>query len=136
MAALGITRGRLDEVVRESRKQRFAVVDGRIRAQQGHSVPVDLELGTATPPDVLWHGTVERTLTAILAEGLTKQGRHAVHLSPDAETARQVGSRRGRPVVLHVDAAWMVRDGHVFAVSGNGVWLVDAVPPGYLSVER
>lgn len=134
LAALGIAQDELDAVVRDSAKQRFAVVDGRIRAQQGHSVAVDLGHPPSTPPDVLWHGTTRRALPAVLREGLRRQQRHAVHLSADEATARAVGARRGPAVVLHVDAAAMVAAGHRFSVSGNGVWLVDAVPPECLSV--
>jgi putative RNA 2'-phosphotransferase len=134
LTALGWTRPELDEVVARNDKRRFAL-DGtgtRIRASQGHSVAVDLGYAPETPPDVLFHGTVERFLPAILEQGLRPGNRHAVHLSPDVETARRVGGRRGRPVVLRVDAAAMARDGAVFTRSANGVWLVDAVPPRHL----
>ncbi|MFI7014301.1 RNA 2'-phosphotransferase [Streptomyces sp. NPDC050164] len=126
------TRDELDHVVATNDKRRFAVEDTRIRASQGHSVQVDLGLPTATPPAYLYHGTVARTLDAIRAQGLKPMNRHAVHLSPDRETATRVGARRGRPIVLTVDAAAMHRDGHVFHVSANGVWLTQAVPPRYL----
>ncbi|MEU0728408.1 RNA 2'-phosphotransferase [Streptomyces sp. NPDC006140] len=126
------TRDELDHVVAANDKRRFAVEGTRIRASQGHSVEVDLGLPPATPPADLYHGTVARALDAIRAEGLRPMNRHAVHLSPDRETATRVGARRGRPVVLEVDAAAMHRDGHVFHVSANGVWLTQAVPPGYL----
>ncbi|MGB8944941.1 MAG: RNA 2'-phosphotransferase [Streptomyces sp.] len=126
------TRAELEHVVAVNDKQRFAVEDGRIRASQGHSVDVDLDLPPATPPAYLFHGTVARNLPAIRAEGLRPMNRHAVHLSPDRETATRVGARRGRPVVLSVDAGAMHRDGHVFQVSANGVWLTAAVPPGFL----
>ncbi|MET9547466.1 RNA 2'-phosphotransferase [Streptomyces sp. NPDC006627] len=126
------TRAELDHVVAVNDKQRFAVDGGRIRAQQGHSVGVDLGLPPATPPAYLYHGTVAAHLAAIRAEGLRPMNRHAVHLSADRETATRVGARRGRPVVLSVDAGAMHRDGHVFQVSGNGVWLTAAVPPGRL----
>ena len=135
LAALRLTRAELDEVVARNDKQRFAL-DGtgtRIRASQGHSVPVDLLLVPSVPPDVLFHGTVERFLTSILTEGLRPGNRHAVHLGADRETAERVGARRGRPVVLRVDAAAMARDGVAFTRSDNGVWLVDAVPPRYLT---
>ncbi|MFE0175102.1 RNA 2'-phosphotransferase [Streptomyces sp. NPDC059002] len=127
-----ITRAELDHVVTVNDKQRFAVDGGRIRASQGHSVDIDLALPTATPPAYLFHGTVARHLAAIRAEGLRPMNRHAVHLSPDRETATRVGARRGRPVVLSVDSGAMHRDGHAFQVSANGVWLTAAVPPGYL----
>ncbi|MGW3985732.1 RNA 2'-phosphotransferase [Streptomyces sp. NPDC004830] len=126
------SRDELDQVVATNDKRRFAVQGSRIRASQGHSVEVDLGLSPATPPAHLYHGTVARHLEAIRAEGLRPMNRHAVHLSPDRETATRVGARRGRPVVLGVDAAAMHRDGHVFQVSENGVWLTEAVPPGYL----
>ena len=84
---------------------------------------------------MLYHGTVERFLPSILAEGLNKGRRHHVHLSKDVETARKVGARRGQPVILKVDAGRMHRDGHRFFISANGVWLTDAVPPSYLSPE-
>ncbi|MFI6290522.1 RNA 2'-phosphotransferase [Nonomuraea sp. NPDC050790] len=128
-----ITRQELDEAVAKNDKRRFTVEDGRIRANQGHSVPVDLDLPVATPPDVLFHGTVSRVLPAIRAEGLRPMNRHHVHLSPDRETARRVGARRGRPVILVVDAATMHAGGHAFHLTANGVWLATAVPPAYIS---
>ncbi|WP_091661343.1 RNA 2'-phosphotransferase [Micromonospora auratinigra] len=138
LAALRITRADLDAVVAGNDKQRFAVSAGadgadRIRASQGHSVPVDLGLAPADPPELLFHGTSDSVLAAIRAEGLRRGRRHHVHLSPDVATARRVGSRRGGTVVvLTVAAAAMAADGFVFHRSDNGVWLTDAVPPGYL----
>jgi putative RNA 2'-phosphotransferase len=134
LAALHLTRAELEHVVATNDKQRFAFDDTgtRIRASQGHSRPVELGYRPEQPPDVLFHGTVERFLPAILAEGLVPGRRHAVHLSPDAVTARSVGGRRGRPVVLRVDAAGMAAAGHTFTRSANGVWLTDTVPPAYL----
>jgi putative RNA 2'-phosphotransferase len=126
------TREELDHEVAANDKKRFAIDGTRIRASQGHSVEVDLGLPPATPPPYLYHGTVDRFLDAIRAEGLRPMNRHAVHLSPDRETATRVGARRGRPVVLSVDAAAMHRDGHLFHVSANGVWLTETVPPRYL----
>ncbi|CAA22225.1 MULTISPECIES: RNA 2'-phosphotransferase [Streptomyces] len=126
------TRQELDHVVATNDKRRFAVEGTRIRASQGHSIAVDLRLPVATPPPYLYHGTVARHLEAIRAEGLRPMNRHDVHLSPDRETATRVGARRGRPVVLPVDAATMHRDGHVFHVSANGVWLTQHVPSRYL----
>lgn len=141
LAALGrsglrLTRTELDAVVAGNDKRRFAFDDSgtRIRASQGHSVPVALDYRTAAPPDVLFHGTVQRFLPAILADGLRPMNRHAVHLSPDVGTARAVGARRGRPVVLRVAAAGMAADGFLFTLSANGVWLTDAVPARYLQV--
>ena len=127
----------LERVVAGSDKRRFALsLDGaRIRANQGHSVPVDLELAPRTPPGVLYHGTVERYMDAISREGLKPMGRHHVHLSPDRETARRVGGRRGQPVILQVDAAALHAAGQPFFVSENGVWLTNHVPPDYLHAE-
>lgn len=129
-----LSRADLAALVETDAKGRYALsADGqRIRAQQGHSVPVDLGLQTATPPPRLYHGTVRSVLDAILADGLRKMQRHHVHLSPDVETATAVGARRGKPVVLEVDASAMAADGYVFLRSANGVWLTDAVPPRYL----
>jgi putative RNA 2'-phosphotransferase len=134
-SGLELTRAELEHVVATNDKRRFAFDGGgtRIRASQGHSVAVSLGYEPAAPPAVLFHGTVERNLAAIRAEGLRPGNRHAVHLSPDPETARAVGARRGRPTVLRVDAARMSADGWSFTRSANGVWLVDAVPPSYLS---
>ncbi|MGW2617926.1 RNA 2'-phosphotransferase [Streptomyces sp. NPDC001500] len=126
------TRAELDHVVAANDKKRFAIEGTRIRASQGHSVDVDLGLPPATPPPYLYHGTVGRWLDAIRAEGLRPMNRHDVHLSADRETATRVGARRGRPVVLSVDAGAMHRDGHVFHVSANGVWLTKSVPSRYL----
>ncbi|WP_406270512.1 RNA 2'-phosphotransferase [Streptomyces sp. NBC_00191] len=126
------TRAELDHVVAVNDKKRFTIDGTRIRANQGHTVEVDLDLPTAEPPAYLYHGTVARSLDAIRAEGLRPMKRHHVHLSRDRETATRVGARRGRPVVLSVDAGAMHRAGHLFRVSANGVWLADAVPPEFL----
>ncbi|MFD0316067.1 RNA 2'-phosphotransferase [Streptomyces flavalbus] len=127
-----VTREELDHVVAHNDKRRFAIDGTRIRASQGHSIEVDLGLPAVTPPPYLYHGTVARHLDAIRAEGLRPMNRHDVHLSADRETATRVGARRGRPVVLSVDAAAMHRDGYEFRVSANGVWLTQAVPARYL----
>jgi putative RNA 2'-phosphotransferase len=134
-AGLRLSRADLEHVVAADDKRRFAFdrTGRRIRASQGHSVPVALGYAPAVPPAELFHGTVERFLLPILAEGLRPGRRHAVHLSPDAGTAREVGARRGRPVVLRVDAGAMAADGFAFSRSANGVWLVDAVPPRFLT---
>ena len=136
LAASGrpMTRAQLERIVATSDKQRFALENGRIRANQGHSVAVDLGLEPVDPPPVLFHGTPERNVEAILREGLRRGSRHHVHLSPDVATATRVGARRGRPRVLEVDAAAMARDGFVFLRSANGVWLVDEVPSAYLTL--
>jgi len=133
---LHLSRAELDAVVAGNDQQRFAYDDTgtRIRASQGHSVAVDLGYEAAAAPAELFHGTVDRFLPAILVEGLRPGRRHAVHLSPDVATARSVGRRRGRPVVLRVDAAGLAAEGARFTRSANGVWLVDAVPPRRLTV--
>jgi len=130
------TRRDIEDVVRSSDKQRFTIdaSTDRIRANQGHSIPVELELPTAVPPVVLYHGTPVRNLDSIQRQGLVKGSRHAVHLSGDIDTAYAVGSRRAPSVVLAIDSAAMHEAGHRFLVSANGVWLVDKVPPKYLSV--
>jgi putative RNA 2'-phosphotransferase len=129
-----ISRAELDEVVARSDKQRFAIDETgtRIRANQGHSVEVDLELQPVPPPAVLYHGTGRGSVPAILQSGLKKMARHHVHLSADTATATRVGARHGQPVVFAVDAAAMQRDGFTFFCSANGVWLVDHVPALYL----
>ncbi|MCE9562186.1 MAG: RNA 2'-phosphotransferase [Planctomycetes bacterium] len=131
-----LTRAELDEVVRSSDKQRFAFDDTgtKIRANQGHSTEVDLQLEPVEPLPELFHGTTTANLEAILHDGLLKMARHHVHLSADTPTALKVGGRHGKPVLLHVDAARMRADGHIFFLSANGVWLVDHVPPQYLRV--
>ncbi|MEV7380191.1 RNA 2'-phosphotransferase [Streptomyces lydicus] len=126
------SRAELEAVVLGNDKRRYTIEGDRIRANQGHSVPVDLDLPPAVPPAHLFHGTVARSLAAIREEGLRPMSRHAVHLSPDRETATRVGARRGRPVVLTVDAGAMHRAGHVFQVSANGVWLTGTVPAAFL----
>lgn len=125
----------LVEVVETNDKARFGfdATGDRIRANQGHSVAVDLQLDESEPPPLLYHGTVERSLAAIRLEGLSRMARHHVHLSADVATARRVGARRGRPIILTVQAGQMHRDGHRFYQSTNGVWLTAAVPPAYLT---
>ena len=120
---ISITRDELEEVVKSNEKQRFSFdhTGTKIRCNQGHSVPVDLELTPATPPDFLFHGTPAANLDAIREGGLRRMQRHAVHLSPDAETATIVGRRRGKPVALKIEAGRMHREGHTFYRSTNGV---------------
>lgn len=130
-----ITRDELDEVVDTNDKQRFAFDETgtRIRASQGHSVEVDLQLEPTSPPPVLYHGTTDAVLTLIIRDGLLKMRRQHVHLSLDVATALKVGTRHGQPMILVVDAGKMAADGFVFFVSANGVWLTDHVPPHYLT---
>ncbi|MFJ2645987.1 RNA 2'-phosphotransferase [Streptomyces sp. NPDC087420] len=127
-----MSRADLNHAVAVNDKRRFTVDGDRIRANQGHTVAVDLELPPAEPPAYLYHGTAPHSLEAIRAEGLRRMRRHHVHLSADRETATRVGARRGRPVVLAVDAGAMHRAGLIFHVSANGVWLTDSVPPRFL----
>jgi putative RNA 2'-phosphotransferase len=126
-----ISTQQLGEIVATSTKKRFAVSDDgkRIRANQGHSVEVDLGYKPSVPPEILFHGTVKKFLPAIRKEGLRKMSRHHVHLSADEATARTVGSRRGLPVLLRIAAGAMHRDGLPFYRSENGVWLTEHVPP-------
>lgn len=131
-----ITLELLHDVVAKNDKKRFALSeDGlRIRASQGHSVSgVELNLEQKPPPEILFHGTVAAFLDSIRATGLQKRSRHHVHLSPDEETATKVGSRRGKPIILRIAAETMHRDGYQFHLSANGGWLVDTVPPTYLT---
>ena len=127
----------LDEVVAQNDKKRFSYSDdgNRIRANQGHSVNVDLGLPSKTPPDVLYHGTASRFLQSIFKQGLTRRNRHHVHLSAELETAKRVGRRHGKLVVLRLDTRAMVEAGHSFYLSENGVWLTDHVPPEFFTVD-
>ena len=132
---MAMSRSDLQRVVQGNDRQRFdwdADTD-RIRARQGHSVPVDLGLPSREPPALLYHGTPLGSLASILRTGLDRRGRHHVHLSSDVDTAHRVGARRGRHVVLVVDAAAMVGQGHCFWMTDNGVWLADHVPPEFLA---
>jgi putative RNA 2'-phosphotransferase len=126
----------LEAVVAQNDKSRFAFsADGSlIRANQGHSIDVNLGYTPLEPPDYLFHGTAERFLAAIQAQGLVKGQRHHVHLSTNEATARQVGQRHGRPVILKVHSRAMHRDGYLFYLAENGVWLTEAAPPEYLAV--
>jgi putative RNA 2'-phosphotransferase len=127
------SRATLDRIVAGTDKQRLEVDGERIRAAQGHTVPVDLGLAPVVPPPLLYHGTVEPFLAPIRIEGLTPQGRSHVHLSADRHTATAVGARRGRPVILTVDAAGMHGAGHDFYRAANGVWLTAVVPPQWIA---
>ena len=124
----------LERIVRENNKQRYAFNEDhtRIRANQGHSIPVDVELKEETPPQYLYHGTATRFLPSIHREGIRKMGRQYVHLSGDFETAMAVGKRHGIPVVITIDAEAMAREGVAFYRSENGVWLCEHVEPKYL----
>jgi putative RNA 2'-phosphotransferase len=131
-----ITREDLEYVVEHNDKRRFVLEGDRIRANQGHSVEVDLGLDPVTPPDRLFHGTARHNLDSIFLDGLVRGNRHHVHLSADEQTAIKVGARHGSPIVLSVDAAAMVAEGLLFYRSDNGVWLTDHVPARHLTVVR
>lgn len=131
---VSLTLEQLQHIVATSDKKRFAFSeDGqRIRANQGHSVEIDLQYPPQTPPEVLYHGTAMRFLDAIRQSGLQKMDRHDVHLSTETRTTVQVGGRHGKPVMLTIRAGDMHRAGFVFRCSANGVWLVNEVPPQYI----
>src|SRR5579859_6387230 len=139
LARVGLDGGweKLIQVVAQNDKQRFELSAdaARIRARQGHSVGVEGDWQQASPPDLLYHGTVERFLKAILAEGLKPMRRHHVHLSADRRTAERVGLRRGAPVVLTIEAARLAATGQVFFLTGNGVWLTSHVPTDWILEE-
>ena len=133
---LPLSLAELQAVVASNNKARFSFSsDGTlIRANQGHSIAVNLGYEPVEPPEYLFHGSATRFLPAIQEKGLIKGKRHHVHLSPDVTTARQVGQRHGRPVILRVHSGAMHGDGYAFYLSSNGVWLVEAVPSQYLEV--
>lgn len=129
-----INREELDLVVELNDKQRFSFdsTGTLIRANQGHTVEVDLQLKPVVPPHILYHGTGHKAVDSILQTGLCKISRHHVHLSADIPTATTVGARHGKPVIFAIDAVAMHSSGYEFYCSDNGVWLVDNVPPEYL----
>jgi putative RNA 2'-phosphotransferase len=131
-----MTLAELEHIVATNSKKRFAFDDShtKIRASQGHSLGVDLQLKEAVPPEYLYHGTGEKSVDAILAQGLEKRTRQHVHLSTDIPTAIAVGSRNGRPRVFRVAASQMHADGMLFYLSENKVWLADHVPVRYLQL--
>lgn len=128
----------LKGIVESSDKKRFKFNDDftKIRANQGHSIDIDLNLEAKTPPEILYHGTAARNLDSIKQHGLLKQNRHHVHLSGDTETARTVGMRYGKPVVLTIEARMMHKEGISFYQSDNGVWLTEFVDPKYIKFEE
>jgi len=131
---VALDRALLETIVAQNDKQRFAFSDDglRIRANQGHSFPVDLGLAPLTPPEFLYHGTATRFLPSIREQGLRPGSRQQVHLSSDEVTAVKVGQRHGKPVVLTILAGRMALDGFLLYRSANGVWLTDVVPAVYL----
>ncbi len=129
-----IDRSTLDFVVANNNKRRFVIdtKQNRIRANQGHSIEIELGYPAKEPPTLLYHGTARKKVDFIFKTGLEKRSRHHVHLSPDVDTAIKVGQRHGKPVVLEVKAKEMHLDGYTFFISENGVWLTDSVPVKYL----
>ncbi len=133
-AGVDLDRELLELIVATNDKQRFSFsLDGtRIRANQGHSIPVDLGLSPVQPPKELYHGTVERFLKGIKSGGLLPQDRNYVNLSIDRETAEKVGQRRGKAAILVVQAGKMHSAGYKFYLSENGIWLTTNVPVNYI----
>ena len=131
----GYTMDELKEIVATNNKQRYEFSEDmtRIRARQGHSIHVDVELEATLPPDILYHGTGERFLASIMDQGINKGNRLYVHLSATGETAVNVGRRHGKPIVLIIDTKRMAEDGHKFYLSRNGVWLTDFVEVKYIN---
>ncbi|MCC8059998.1 MAG: RNA 2'-phosphotransferase [Clostridiales bacterium] len=128
-----LTMETLEQIVREDEKQRYSFNEDKtlIRANQGHSIPVDVELEQVTPPEILYHGTGEKSVALIDVQGLFPMSRLYVHLSGDSDTARKVGQRHGRPVIYRVFSGKMSEDGISFYRSVNGVWLTKVVPVKY-----
>ena len=129
-----ITRKELETLVETNDKKRFTIDSDRIRANQGHSIEIELGLIPVAPPDWLYHGTATRYVDTILEQGLRRMNRRHVHLSSDIDTANRVGQRHGKPVILRIDARKMAEHGILFYRSENGVWLVDRVQKKYLEV--
>lgn len=130
----GFTMEELREIVANNNKQRYEFSEDmtRIRARQGQSIQVDVELAETTPPDILYHGTAKSFVESIMSQGIQKGKRLYVHLSTTIEAATKVGARHGEPVVLCIDAKWMHEDGIKFFFSRNGVWLTDFVEAQYI----
>lgn len=128
----------LENIVRNDEKQRysFSTDKKKIRANQGHSVKVDVELKKCTPPEYLWHGTAEKYVESINKNGLKPKSRLYVHLSADVATAEKVGSRHGKPVVYRILSGEMHRQGYDFYISENGVWLADFIPVNFMEIHN
>lgn len=124
----------LEKIVNTDDKQRYSFNDDKtlIRANQGHSIPVDVELEEKIPPEILYHGTGEKYVDSIDKIGLIHKSRLYVHLSKDRDTAITVGTRHGKPILYEVDTIQMIKDGYKFYISKNGVWLTKEVPTEYL----
>lgn len=133
-----LTREEIEEVIETNDKKRFSFNPNRtrIRANQGHSIEIEIEFEKRTPPEILYHGTAEKNVKSILERGLQKMRRHHVHLSIDKETARKVGMRYGKPVIFEIETRAMLENNFEFLVSANGVWLVENVPPQFLRLTQ
>lgn len=127
----------LDEIVETNDKKRFIFNEDKtkIRANQGHSIVVDLALKLQQPPEFLYHGTAENNVNSILEKGIEKRNRQHVHLSSDKDTASKVGMRHGKPILLTIMTGKMHQDGIVFYLSENNVWLTDFVDPEYILIQ-
>jgi putative RNA 2'-phosphotransferase len=132
-----LTTDLIKTVVETNNKQRFKISDDgkKIRANQGHSIAVELELEAKTPPDVLYHGTARQFIGSIMENGLKPMTRQYVHLSLTEEVALTVGKRHGKPIILHIDAKNMYEEGYKFYLSENKVWLVETVPVKYIKLD-
>lgn len=134
----GFTLKELEEIVETDNKQRYTFngTGKKMRANQGHSLKeVEIDFDEIVPPEFLYHGTVQKYVDSIMKTGLQKQSRNYLHLSKDIETASNVGSRRGTPIILKIHALDMHKTGHVFYISKNGVYLIPFVPSNYISIE-
>ena len=128
----------LQEIVELNDKQRFILSDDllKIRANQGHSIKADLKLAPTTPPEILYHGTAEKNIDSFFSKGILKGQRNHVHLSENTDTARKVGKRYGKPVLIEVSALEMYNAGFEFFISVNNVWLTDEVPVQFLKINN
>lgn len=135
LKGVNISMEELEHIVDTDEKQRYSFNDNKtkIRANQGHSIEVDLELEPIEPPEYLYHGTATKFIGDIMKNGLQKQSRQYVHLSKDLDTAKKVGVRHGELVLLRINTLDMYRDGYKFYLSKNGVWLTDLVPVKYIT---
>jgi putative RNA 2'-phosphotransferase len=135
-ARFGISEADLRELIATNPKRRFILEEGNVRANQGHSLDVDLALEATTPPDVLFHGTTQSAWASIKTQGLLKQDRQHVHLSNDVETAEIVAKRRKAPWTILAINAKTMNATHKFFLSANAVWLVDSVPPEHITIQK
>ncbi len=133
-----MSKAELEQVVATNDKQRFAFSKDKtaIRANQGHSINIDLDYPVSQPPQVLYHGTAQQFLASILKNGIQKKSRHHVHLSAETEIAKIVGSRYGKPVLLKIQSGLMHEAGIKFYKSENEVWLTDFVDPQFISINK